>query len=95
MIDWFSVGFGALWILGLGLVVAGLSLANYLGSRHTYKFRQALRTTACRIMIGLGLVLFCIALAGSVSTVWEHLLWAILALIFAIQSWQTRKLKNP
>ena len=95
MINWYSLGFGALWIFGLGLMTAGLSLANYLVSRQIYKFRQALRTPACRIMIGLGLVFFCIGLAGSVSTAWEHLLWAVLALIFALQSWQPRKKSNP
>jgi hypothetical protein len=94
MFDWYSAGFGALWILGLGLVTAGLSLANYLGSRHN-KFRRAVRTPVCMTLIFLGMVLFCIGLAGSVSTTWEHILWAGLALIFALQSWQTRKIKIP
>jgi hypothetical protein len=29
MIDWYLVSFNALWIIGLGFVTAGLSLANY------------------------------------------------------------------
>jgi hypothetical protein len=95
MIDWYSVGFGALWIMGLGLVTAGLSLANFFGCTQIWKFRQALKMPAYRIMIGLGSVLFCLGLAGSVSTLWEHLLWAVLALIFALQSWRMRKISNP
>jgi hypothetical protein len=95
MIDWYSVGFAALWILGLGLLMTGLSLANYLGSTQICKFRKALRMPVCRTLISLGLVIFCIGLAGSVSTVWEHLLWAAMALLFALQSWQTRKINNP
>ena len=94
MIDWVIVGFGALWILGLGLVVATLSFANYLASQQKRRFGQALEMPACRIMIDLGLVLFCLGLAGGVSAVWERLLWAVLALIFAVQTWQARKMSN-
>lgn len=94
MIDWYSFGFGALWILGLGLVTAALSFANYLASQQKRRFRQALEMAACRIMIDLGLVFFCLGWAGSVSAVWERLLWAVLALMFALQTWQARKMSN-
>jgi len=94
LIDWVSVGFSALWILGLGLVTAALSFANYLASQQKRRFRQVLEMPNCRIMINLGLVLFCLGLAGSVSIVWERLLWAVLALIFAVQIWLTRKLSK-
>ena len=92
MIDWVSVGFSALWILGLGLVTAGLSFASYLASQQKRRFRQALEMPACRIMMDLGLVFFCVGLAGDVSAIWERLLWAVLALIFAVQTWQARKM---
>jgi hypothetical protein len=95
MIDWYLVGFNALWIMGLGLVTAGLSLANYLGSRQNWRFGQALKIPACKIMIGLGLVFFCLGLAGDVSTIWERLLWVVLALIFVFQTWRTREIGNP
>jgi hypothetical protein len=94
MIDWYSVGFGALWILGLGLVTTALSFANYLVSQQKRRFKQALAMPSCRIMIDLGLVFFCLGWAGSVSVVWERLLWAVLALIFAVQAWQARKMSN-
>jgi hypothetical protein len=94
MIDWYSVGFSALWILGLGLVTAALSFANYLASQQKMRFRQALEMPAYRIMIDLGLVFFCLGWAGGVSAGWERLLWAVLALIFAVQTWQARKMSN-
>ena len=94
MIDWVSVGFGALWILGLGLVTAALSFTNYLANQQKRGFKQALEMPACRIMIDLGLVFFCLGWAGGVSAVWERLLWAVLALIFAVQTWQTRKINS-
>ena len=94
MINWVAVGFGALWILGLGLVTAALSFANYLASQQKRRFRQALEMPACKIMIDLGLVFFCLGWTGSVSAVWERLLWAVLALIFAVRTWQARKMSN-
>jgi len=94
MIDWYSVGFGALWIFGLGLVTAALSFAYYSASQKKRRFRQALEMHACRIMINLGLVFFCLGLTGSVSTVWQRIVWAILALIFAVWTWQARKMSN-
>ncbi len=94
MIDWVAVGFGALWILGLGLVVATLSFANYLASQQKRRFRQALEMPACRILINLGLVFFCLGWTGSVSAAWERIVWAVLALIFAVRTWQARKMSN-
>jgi len=94
MIDWYSVGFGALWILGLGLVTAALSFANYLASQQKRRFRQALEMPACRIMIDLGMVFFCLGWTGSVSGTWERIVWAVLALMFALQTWQARKMSN-
>jgi hypothetical protein len=95
MIDWYSVGFNALWIAGLGLVTVGLSIANYLGGRENWRFRRAIRIPICRNMVVLGLVFFCFGLAGGVSNAWEHILWAALALIFILQTWLNRKTGNP
>jgi hypothetical protein len=94
MIDWYSVGFSALWIFGLGLVTAALSFANYLASQQKRRFRQALERPACQIMIDLGLVFFCLGWTGSVSGTWERIVWAVLALIFAVRTWQARKMSN-
>jgi len=95
MINWYSVSFNALWILGLGLVTAGLSLASYLGGRQWWSFRQALKMPACRIMFDLGLVFFCLGWVGDASAMWSRLLWLILALIFIVRTWQARKISNP
>lgn len=94
MIDWFSVGFGALWILGLGLVLATLSFANYLASQQKRRFRQVLGMPTCQIMIDVGLAFFCMGQAGGVSALWERLLWIVLALMFAVQTWQAKKTSN-
>jgi uncharacterized integral membrane protein len=89
MIDWYFVGFGTLWILGLGFVVASLSYANYLANQHQRRFiKKILEIPACRFMINLGLLFFCVGWAGSAVATWERLVWAILALIFVLRTWQ-------
>ncbi len=94
MIDWVLVGFNALWILGLGLVVASLSFTNCLASQQKRRFRQALEMPACRIVIDLGLVFFCLGWAGGVSSTWERFVWTVLALMFALQTWQAGKMSH-
>ena len=91
MIDWVLVGFGALWILGLGVALAALSYANYLAGQDKRPFVQVLSLPGYQIVINLGLALFCTGWAGSVSTGWERLLWIVLALLFAWQAWQVGK----
>jgi hypothetical protein len=95
MIDWYLVSFNALWIIGLGFVTAGLSLANYLGSRQNWRVGRALKIPVCNIMIGMGLVFFCLGLAGVTAAFWERILWVVLALIFVFQIWRTKETGNP
>jgi len=94
MIDWVLVGFGALWIFGLGLVTAALSIANYLAGQQKQRFSQALEMPACRIILALGLVFFCLGWAGGASAIWERIVWAVLALMFALQAWNARKMNR-
>jgi hypothetical protein len=94
MIDWYSVGFDALWIFGLSLVVATLSFANYLARQEKWRFRQALEMPACRMMIDVGLVFFCLGWTGSIPVTWERIVWAVLALLFGVRTWQNRKLSK-
>jgi hypothetical protein len=95
MIDWFSLGFNSIWIFGLGFVTAGLSIASFLKNSQNIRFRQAMKSSICRISIGLGLVMFCIGLAGCVSPLWERLLWVILAAIFLLQALRTGNKSFP
>ena len=79
---------------GLSLVVAALSFANYLVGQEKWRFSQALRNPVDRIMIDLGLVLFCMGVAGSIRGTWEGIAWAVLALILVVRTWQDRKSSN-
>jgi hypothetical protein len=91
MIDWFSVSFSALWIFGLGFVTAGFSLAIYLASQQKQRFELVLEMSAFRTMINPGLALFCPGWTGSAVGTWERIVWAVMALILVVQTWQSRK----
>ena len=91
MINWYSTGLGALWVFGLSLVTATLSFANFLAGQQKLRFRRVIEKPACRIMIGLGLVFFCLGWAGGRSALWERLVWIVLGLIFALQTWLSTK----
>jgi hypothetical protein len=87
MIDWLLVGFSALWIGGLSLSLASLSLANYRAYEERRKVGLILVLPVFRVMVNLGMTLFCLGMVGGASEVWEQLLWGILVLVFVVQTW--------
>ena len=87
MIEWVSVGFGAAWILGLGLILATASLANYLAYRANRRLRDVLGEKGFQVAVNLGLALFCVGWLDSADAPWERALWGILAVCFAVQAW--------
>jgi hypothetical protein len=91
MINWISLCFNALWIVGLGLEVSALSFAYFLAGERNTDFRKALDLPACQMVVDIGMVFFCLGIFGSITVIWERIVWAALALIFAIKTWRDRK----
>jgi hypothetical protein len=91
MIDWIALGFNALWILGLGFGLSAFGLAYFLSARHHIGFLQALRMRTCLILVGLGLIFFCIGLAGGSFVAWKRIVWLVLGIIFALWIWLQMK----
>jgi hypothetical protein len=90
LIDWRLVGFSALWILGLSIILAAFGAADYAASQapsHA-RTRDVLRTPGYQAALFSGMLLFCLGLLGSVHTWWEAALWLGLASAFAYQTWQ-------
>lgn len=91
MIDLLSVGADALWVLGLALILAALSWANWVAVRERIPFRRALGRPNVRLTIDSGLVLFCAGLAATGRTRWEQVLWSMFAVGFiALAIWEER-----
>jgi hypothetical protein len=93
MNDWYSIIFGALWIFGAGLDVAGLSFANHLAYQYKQPFRKMLETPAFESMVYGGLFLFCLGWTGLTGG-WERIIWGILSLVFIVKTWQKGRLRR-
>ena len=96
LIDWRLVGFSALWISGLSVLLAAFSFADYTASQRRLRTRDVLRWPSYQAALCAGLVLFCLGLVGSAHAWWAQVLWGALAVAFAYQGWAAwRKREGP
>jgi hypothetical protein len=89
LIDWRLVGFSALWILGLSVLLATISFADYTANTEGVRLRDALGRRSYQAAIYAGLTLFGFGLAGTAGSWWETAIWIVLGLAFAFLSWRT------
>ena len=88
MIDWFQLLTNAIWILGLAVLLAGLSYASYQAAGAKRSFRRQLQMPGFNLVSSLGLLLFCVGLAATGNqSWWKSVVWSLLALAFAWQAW--------
>jgi len=90
MIDWFSLAANALWIIGLAIVLSVFSYASWQASQNHEKLRVQLARQQYQIFFDLAAVLFCLGMSGTSRSVWERILWGILAALFAAQALASR-----
>jgi hypothetical protein len=91
LIDWRLVGFSALWIIGLGLILATLSHADYDAARKQIPLSVILWRPGPKVALNVGLVLFSLGLLGSSGAIWEQVTWTGLALWFSVQAWRAMR----
>ena len=88
LIDWPMVVFGALWIVGLAVILSALGFAYYEAGQADEKLRKWLRRPGYQRAVNAGLTLFCLGMIGSADAIWERVLWGLLAAAFAFYTWQ-------
>lgn len=85
MIDWTSLLLNSLWILGLSLALGTLSYGSWQASVTQHNTWSILKGSGYLISFSLAALLFCVGLAGTSDTIWEIIIWSILAVLFLIQ----------
>jgi len=83
MIDWWTLGHNALWIVGLALGLAVLGVAHDEAQREAVGLRDKLSQAGFQLSLDLSLALFCLGLLFSGRAWWEHVGWGLLTLAFA------------
>ncbi len=94
MIDLRMVASGALWILGLAVILAALSWGNWEAKVSRSRLREALARPHLQCTISAGLALFCVGLALGANRWWERALWAVLGAFWLVQMAWSIKLKG-
>jgi hypothetical protein len=84
-----AVGAGALWVLGLGMVLAAFSYASWWASFYKTGLRRALGRPAFTLPFDVGLALACAGFAVAGREWWEQGLWVALTALFAAQAGYT------
>jgi multisubunit Na+/H+ antiporter MnhB subunit len=93
LIDWKMVGFSALWITGLAVILSTIGFADYHASVEKDRFRGVIQRPGYRAAIDAGLILFSLGLSGSARSPLETVLWLLFAVIFSyftVRAWRER-----
>lgn len=95
MINWQSVLFNSLWIVGLALLLAGFSYSYWAARDGKRPLSHQLASVEFLAPFWAGMLLFCAGLAGTSERVWEIILWGLLALFsifnLARLGWQAKQ----
>lgn len=94
MIDWWGVGRNSLWVLGLALCLAVLSMVSYRTRAEQISLREALREQSSQVALALGLLLVCLGILATSHTWWQALLSGLLVVAVAgtlIRLWRQER----
>jgi anaerobic C4-dicarboxylate transporter len=81
MIDWWGVFHNLLWVTGLAVCLAVLSMAHYETRVNKVHLRQKMKEMVFQLPFTIGVVLFCLGLLLSGSWWWEKAIWGLLTAI--------------
>ncbi|RMF35770.1 MAG: hypothetical protein D6759_04415 [Chloroflexi bacterium] len=81
----------ALWVVGLAIILAAFSYADWLAHDWGVSSRQVLSSSIFWVPFSTGMALVCLGLALVGRGGWERVVWAALALLFAGQGWTMKR----
>ena len=85
MIDWRGAASAAIWILGLGILLATVSVAY--ANAETESVRRILGQSGYRLALCVGMMLFVVGMILSVGTWWERAGWVV---VLGLLAWDVR-----
>jgi hypothetical protein len=86
MIDWVNLAFNALWVAGLGTLLAALSYHRWLASEHGRRFRELMTERTWKLPFASGMLLVCGGVAGGIAERWwERVVWSVLGAWYGYQ----------
>lgn len=92
MIDWLNVFFGALWILGLSLLLAAFSIIYYQQTISHTTWPELFATKNFQLASNVGLLLTCLGFAGQAVELWQQISWGILGVAFTYYAYSAFRL---
>ncbi len=95
MINWPSVAFNGLWVIGCAVILAALSYTNWLAHVRGTRARQLLGSSTFQLPFTVGLGLIALGLFFLGRGWLEHVLWAVFVVLFAWQAWSLWRDQRP
>lgn len=84
MINWYSIVANSFWLLGLAIILAGLSYYYWLAAQTGRSFGEILGTPSFQRVIVIGALLVGIGLALTAGSLWQVLPAAALIVVSVI-----------
>jgi hypothetical protein len=90
-VDWIGLTSGLLWVLGLAICLAALSMARYLSHTSDAPALGSLKQAGLQLALSVGLALFFIGLLLGSDPWWERGAWGLGAagcIVWAVRAWR-------
>ena len=86
MIDWWGIFVNLVWIAGLAICLAALSMSSYHARIAQVRIRHLLGDPAALRSLSVGMMLFCLGLLLSTPSLWQRVVFGLLSVLFAVQA---------
>lgn len=88
MIDWISLSFNAVWLIGLALLLATAGMLDWLAARRSSALRQALDDSLpAKLGLVVGVALIGLGVGALSDQWWQSALWGILFILAIRDGW--------
>jgi hypothetical protein len=95
MIDWLQVLFNLFWLIGLALILAAFSYTSWLAYTRAVRTGRLLGSPTFQLPFSIGPSLVSLGLVFLGRGWLERGLWAVLAVLFAWQTWSLWRRGRP